>query len=125
VDRGVTGAAPDGEVVGADQHRAPVDAGGARDEVGGHHRAEPALLVVVGESGERADLGETSGVGQAVDALPDGEPARGTLPCHFLRAAHGLRRLAAAADLLDFRHPALPAGFRPVACSAHQRLAMS
>ena len=125
VDRSVAGAAPDGEVVGADQHRAPVDAGGARDEVGGQDRAEPALLVVVGEPGERTDLGEGAGVGQVVDAFPHGEPARGVLPRHFLRATHGLRRLPAAADLLDFRHPALPAGFRPVSCFAHRRLAMS
>jgi hypothetical protein len=47
--RRVTGTAPDGEVVGADQHQAPVNASGARDEVGGQDRAEPALLVVIGE----------------------------------------------------------------------------
>ena len=100
VDGGVAGAAAHGEVVGAQQHRAPVDPGGAGDEVGGQHRGQPALVVVAGEPGQRADLGEAAGVGQGLDALADGEPAGGPLAGDLVRAAHGGGQVAPATDLL-------------------------
>ena len=124
MDGRVAGAAPDGEVVRADQHRAAVDARGTCHEVGRQDRGQAALGVIAGEPGQGPDLGEAAGVGQQLDALADGEPARGPLPCHLLRAAHGQRRLPAPADLLDLRHPALP-GLCLVSCFGHRRLAMS
>ncbi len=105
VDGRVAGAAPDGEVVGADQHRAAADARGSGHEVGGQHRDQAALGVVVGEPGQGTDLGEAARVGQPLDALPDGEPAGGPLPCDLLRAAHGLGRRTPPADLLDLGCP--------------------
>jgi len=101
------------------------DAGGPGHEVGWQDRDEAALGVVVGEPGQGADLGEATGVGQPLDALADGEPAGSALPAHLLRAAHGLRRFPAPADLLDLRRPALLAGLCLVPCSAHRHLTCS
>jgi hypothetical protein len=100
VDGRVPGAAADGEVVGAEHDRPAVDARRTRDEVG-----RPDRTRTVGQTGERADLGEAPGVGQPVDALADGEASGRALPRDLLRAAHVPRGEPPAADLLDLRRP--------------------
>jgi hypothetical protein len=74
-DRGVGGAAADGEVVAAYHDRAAVDAPTAHHEVRRGQLGEPALLVVAAASGQRAHLVERSGIEDPLDALAHRELA--------------------------------------------------
>ena len=99
-------APPHGEVVAAYRHGAAVDAAAAHDEVGRHEVGEVAGLVVLRLAGDGADLVERAGIEQALDALAHGELAAVMLALDLVGAAHAVRQLFAAAQVVDLGLPA-------------------
>src|SRR6202171_6834487 len=75
LERGVGRAAAHGEVVAADDDRAPVDPRAAEDEVRRYESLELVGRVVGGPARDLADLVEAAGIDQLGDALADGHPA--------------------------------------------------
>jgi len=116
MDRRITGASPDCEIVGPDHHFPAADPGCARDEVGGLDGDEAPVAVVLAESGQSADLREAAGVGKPVNALAYSQSARIELTLYLLRPAHGQGELAPPRYFGYFRHPssdrALVSGFQ-------------
>ena len=105
LDRGVGRAAAHGEVVAGHRDVPAVDLGAAHHGVGRRQLHQVVLAVVVGLAGDAADLAEAVLVDQPVDALAHGEPAAVVLALHLVGAAHLLRHLLAAAQLVEFRLP--------------------
>ena len=110
-DRGVGRAAPHGEVVAGDHHRAPVDLGHAADEVRRQERLQLAVVVVRAHAGDRAELVEGAAVDDPLDALADGELAELVLAGHLVGAAHLVGQLGAYAPA--HRFPASSSSQRP------------
>src|SRR5690606_33636394 len=67
---------------------------------------QPALSVVLGEAGYRADLVEAAGVDQGVDALAHGQLAVGVVPGDLLGAAHLPGEFLPTGVLVDLGLPA-------------------
>ena len=105
-DRGVGGAAANGEVVALHDGAAPVDAAMADDRVGGQEICQLPVVVVGRASGERAGLVEAARVEQPVDALAHGQATGGVLAGDALLAAHPPGQLLAPAKLLELGLPA-------------------
>src|SRR5215210_7320426 len=94
-DRGVGGAAPDGEVVALYDRAPSVDPALPDDRVRRHEVRELAVVAVACASGQCAGLVEAAVVEQPLDALADREPAGRVLARDALLAAHPARELLA------------------------------
>ena len=103
--RRVGGPAADREVVDVERDLAPADPGGTDDGVGRRDLLQAPVGVVLGFSGEHADLEPRAGIDQRVDALAGGEAPLVVLAADGLGAAEFQRELAAFLDLVDFRLP--------------------
>src|SRR5262249_34096096 len=105
-DRGVGGAAADGEIVAADDHRAAVDLAAAEDEIRRLKIDELALFVVAALAGDRADLAEALRIEELVDALTHGELAGLAVALDLFGAAHPGGERLALLQLFEFGLPA-------------------
>ena len=63
------------------------------------------MLVIFGDTGNRADLVEAFRIDQSVDALADGEPALVALPLDLVNASHLPRERFAPGEVVEFRLP--------------------
>ena len=104
-DRGVGGAAADGEVVALHDRAAAVDAALADDRVRGQELGQLAVLVVGAAAGERSGLVEAARVEEPLDPLANRQPAGRVLALDPLLAAHPPRELLAPAQLLELGLP--------------------
>ena len=110
-DRAVGMAAARGEVVGADDAGAALEAALAADMAGRREFGDVAVVVERGEARQAADLAEAAGIEQNVDALAAGELAAVALAHHAGIGRAGRQppvgdRLQGR-DLLEHRGPAV------------------
>ena len=64
-----------------------------------------AMLVILADPGNRADLMKSFAVEQSVDALADGEPALVALPLDLVNASHLARERFAPGEVVELRLP--------------------
>ncbi len=111
-DRRVSGTATYREVVSRKNHRAAVDLRGAEHEVGGSELVEIAVVVILSDAGQGADLLERAGIADGGDPLADRQLVEFVLARDLLGATHLVGELLALAQLTNFFLPAHVVGFR-------------
>ncbi len=104
-DRGVRGAAADGEVVAGHDHRSTIDSRSPEHEVRRGERDQLAVVVVRADARNGADLVERPGIDQAVDAFADRELSEFVLASDLVGPSHRLRHLRATTQLLELGLP--------------------
>ena len=87
-DRGVGGAAADGEIVADDNDRPAVDQPAAEHAIRRRERGEVAGGIILGLAGDGADLVEASRIDEERNALAHGQPAAVMLALDLVGAAH-------------------------------------
>src|SRR3954454_22485804 len=91
-DRRVRRAAAHREIVADDDNRAAVDKGPAHHAIRRHEFEKPALRVIFGTAGNRADLVKAAAIDKAVNALADRELTRIVLTLNLVSAAKPPRK---------------------------------
>ena len=109
-DRGIRRAAAHGEVVADHDHGAAIDPGAAEHAVRRRQVLEFVVLVIFGDTRNRADLVEGFLIDDLVDPVAYGEPALVALALDLVNASHLPRERFAPGEVVEFR---LPGHFYP------------
>ncbi len=104
-NRGVGGAAAHGKVVAHHDHGTAVDLAAAEHAVRRRQVLEFVLLVVLTDTGDRADLVKTVWINDLVDTLANGEPALVMLTLDLVNASHLARERFAPGEVVELRLP--------------------
>src|SRR5258705_39278 len=90
----------------ADHHDgAAVDPGAAEYAVSRRQVLEFAVLVILADAGDRADLVKSLLIDQSIDALTNGEPALVALSLDLVNASHLARERFAPGEVVELRLP--------------------
>ena len=104
-NRGVRRAAAHGKVVADHDHGAAIDLAAAEHAIGRGDVLQLTLLVIFRGTGYGADFMKAVAVEQAVDALPNGEPALVALALDLIGAPHLAGEGFAPGQFVELRLP--------------------
>src|SRR3954452_20625759 len=104
-DRGIRRAAAHRKVIADHDDGAAVDPGSSEYAVRGRQMLEFAVLVILADAGDRADLVEGLLIDHSGDALSNREPALVALSLDLVNASHLPRERFAPGEVVELRLP--------------------